>query len=371
MYHHALYALLSLSLFFDAKSSVIVTKELLPDLEKNSCFSFSKSWHYTAPTFSLASEPEWISQVPGAYALSLKNTSVYGTHGVVLVGDKILQDSLWIWSPLYRAPHDIFPIPKAQKLKGTLATIALEGSSNYYHWMIEILPRIHLLKTSGFAFDFLYTCPLRYCFQKETLAALGIKKEQIIESTPATHLAPDRLIFPSQAARSCVTPQWVINFLKDTFLKDYIPKNSKKRIFVSRSHSSIRHIINEDEIFALVEPYGFKKVYLEKMSVTEQARLIHESEIIIGTHGAGMVNIVFATPGTVIIELFQEHLDSTFFELSTTMELQYHCVKTERIPELSQENVDIRYKNTFIEIEKLKRTLIPLLEKITHTPPSL
>ena len=342
----------------------MVNSDLMEASENLSFFQFSKPWNYATPSFKLAAEPEWACKIPGAYVTQFKNASLYGAHGVVLLDKKIFQDSLWIWSPLYKAPQDIFPLPAETYFDGIIATVALEGTSNYYHWMTETLPRIHLLQQSGIPFDFLYVSPLRYQFQYETLALMKIKKDQILEGEKTTHIIPKTLVFPSQVARSCVTPQWVIDFLRTLFLGNRQSVTPIRKIFISRSKSSIRHIINEDEVFNLIEPYGFEKIHLEHLSVTEQAQLINESKVIIGTHGAGMTNIVFAHPEAVIIELFQEHLDSTFFELSTTMKLAYYPLKTKTLEYLSQQTIDIRFRNTTIDIDNLAKKLIPLLEKL-------
>ncbi len=344
-----------------AAQSCIIDKPSIENCHQLHSFEFAPSWNYLTPTFPLAAEPEWVGKIPGPYVAHLEKATLYGTSGVVLVDGKIFQDSLWIWSPLYKAPHDLFPLPHAQPFEGTIATVALEGSSNYYHWMTETLPRIHLLQKSGISFDFLYVSPLRYQFQHETLALMGITHDQIIEGTKNSHLTPKKLVFPSQVARSCVTPQWVIDFLRTTFLKDENYKKPTRKIFISRSRSSIRNIINEDEIFDILKPYGFEKVHLEKLTVAQQARLIHESKVIIGTHGAGMTNIIFAHPKATIIELFQEHLDTTFFELSSTMKLKYYPIKTKTIEHLSQQTIDIRFRNTFIAIDSLQKELIQLV----------
>lgn len=325
----------------------------------------TEAWRYTPGQFPLQTVPEWFCKIPGAYVAELEDASLFGQHGIVIVKNKIYQDSLWIWSPLYLAPNDLFPLTTVQEVNGTVATIALDGASNYYHWMVEILPRLYLLKQAGIEYDYLYTPALRHRFQTNTLEYLGVDLTRTIEAGKEKHIKPTKVIFPSQAARSCVTPRWVIDFLRSAFLGDYQPHHGKKRIFISRTSSAIRHIINEDELFSVVEPFGFERVYMEKLTIQEQAQLAHECEIIMGTHGAGMTNIIFARSGTTIIELFQEHLYDCFFEISQTMGFKHHCIKTERIPELSQEDVDIRFRNTFVNVATFKKNITPILEQLS------
>lgn len=340
-------------------------------VQGNKVFRLTHEWQHAPEPFPLKQEPEWFYKISGAYVAEIPNASIYGPYGIVILDShKIYQDSLWTWSALFKAPSDLFPLPEPEQFDGTLATIALEGHSNYFHWMLEILPRIYLLQQSGYHYDKLYTPPLNYNFQKATLEAIGINLDTVIQATTTTHIKPTKLIFPSQVARSCVSTQWAIDFLRATFLGNYQLKDGKKKIFISRQNAKIRKIINEEEIFALLKPLGFEKIFMEKLSVQEQAQIAHEAEIIVGTHGAGLTNIIFARPGTTIIELFQEHLDECFFDLSSLLSFKHHCIKTERIKELSQEHTDIRYRNTFIKINTLKDQLLPLLQKITFAQQS-
>ncbi len=345
------------------KDPLLLTKETLIN-QGLKVENVTESWKFNAQLFPLTEMPEWFYKIPGAYVIELTGATLYSDNGIVLYNGKIYQDSLWTWSALYKSPNDLFPIPAAIPIQGKVATIALEGNSNYYHWMTEILPRLALLEQAAIDYDFLYVPKLQYQFQKDTLKLLGVDYEKIIEGVSNTHIQPTTVIFPSQVARSCITPAWVVEFLQKRFLQSYQVKNGKKRIFISRGNAAIRRILNEDAIFEIIKPFGFEKVLMEKMSVIEQAQLAHEAEFIIGTHGAGMTNIVFARPNTTIIELFQEHLDQTFFDLSTTMNLTYYCIKTERISELSEESVDIRFRNTYINIDLIKKELIELFERL-------
>lgn len=356
---------LFISSFISAADSLFVNKHTFIK-EQCPLVDVMPDWHFSTPQFPLSDYKEKERIIPGAYAVTLENASVCTAYGLVMWNNKLYQDSLWRWSTLYRAPKDIFPLPIATESDETIAVIALQGFSNYYHWMLEILPRLYILKQSKVAYDKLYFPPLQTKFAQTTLQHLGIDITKVIEATNNTHIKPKKLIFPSQPAESQVTPLWVIEFLQDRFLKDYTVKDGKKRIFMSRKNATIRRIINEQTVFELLEPLGFEKVFMEKLSVIEQAELIHESEIIVGIHGAALTNIVFARKGTLIIELFQEHLEKCFFELSHTMNLKYHAIKTKRIPELSQEDVSIRYRNTFIDMAHFEKTFLDIWEQIKN-----
>ncbi len=49
--------------------------------------------------------------------------------------------------------------------------------------------------------------------------------------------------------------------------------------------------------------YGFKKYILENLPITEQIELFYDADFVIGTHGAGLSNLVFSRKARVL-ELF-------------------------------------------------------------------
>ena len=94
-----------------------------------------------------------------------------------------------------------------------------------------------------------------------------------------------------EAAHKRIEAQWF----------DHLPE----RFWVSRrtTPGHDRTIENEDEIIALLEPYGFKKVYFEDYAPLTQVGLLRDADIMISYHGAGFTNMLYAGPQARIIEL--------------------------------------------------------------------
>ena len=69
-----------------------------------------------------------------------------------------------------------------------------------------------------------------------------------------------------------------------------------------------RMLLNEDAIIrktAQVLPHAdVQGVRMEHMSQREQIALMHRTDVVIGMHGAGMVNIGFMQAGARVIEIF-------------------------------------------------------------------
>eukprot|EP00298_Acanthocystis_sp_HF-20_P010752 c19026_g1_i2.p1 GENE.c19026_g1_i2~~c19026_g1_i2.p1 ORF type:complete len:535 (+),score=158.04 c19026_g1_i2:213-1817(+) len=90
-----------------------------------------------------------------------------------------------------------------------------------------------------------------------------------------------------------------------------------------------RVLRNEDELLISLqttfENFVVRKVSLEEMKMEEQIRTFQTSDVIIGMHGAGLANIIFAREGTTIIEIFP-HMKSrfSFKRISAKAGLRYY-----------------------------------------------
>ena len=72
--------------------------------------------------------------------------------------------------------------------------------------------------------------------------------------------------------------------------------NTPARLYISRAKAGRRKFAAEIEaaVTLLLESAGFVKVYLEELTWPEQVRLVAGAEYIVGLHGAGLANILFA-----------------------------------------------------------------------------
>ncbi|MEN9343462.1 MAG: hypothetical protein RLZZ453_249 [Chlamydiota bacterium] len=309
----------------------------LQDLLKEKDVSYIKHHDRTKlvfPIFPLASSEEssWADPIiPETFILTIPQGRVYSTNGIVLFNDCLIKELLWRWSFLRTTRLDLNDLPKPEYIEKRVVVVAQEGSSNYYHWMVEVLPKLAMLEESNISYDLLYVSTL-LPFMSQTLSLFGINQEKIVEAWPNTYIEAEELIIPSAPALSCYTPKWIVEYLRNKLIPQADRIFSKqlfsKKVFVSRKKASYRRILNEDEVFGMLEPLGFVRYHLEDLTVLEQVHLFHHAEVIVAPHGAGLVNLVFAQPNASVIELFQEHEDDSFWYLSQIVGLNHHCIKT-------------------------------------------
>lgn len=219
---------------------------------------------------------------------------------------------------------------KPKKVKGVVFTLLTGGSgiNNYFHWLIDTLPRIHLLEKSGKLdkIDYFLVPSYRFHYQKDTLRLLGIHTNKIIAGEEYPHIQADTLI-ASTAPRGnyAIIPVWACQFLKRNFTRKPAQLRKTPLVYISRRDSAIRQVLNEEALIALLQKYGFQTFVLNQLSFEEQVGLFASANIIISPHGAGLVNLAFCQEGTKILEIFAAgYVKATYHDLSVKMDLAYY-----------------------------------------------
>lgn len=190
-------------------------------------------------------------------------------------------------------------LPPKQRIAGRVAVLNARMSHNFFHWMIDILPRLAPLRCIGLEADY-YLVDCLSPFQQHVLEALGIEPHQLIQPHCRLLLEADELLVPSLPTPTCLR---AFGPMLAAALGADGPVTSPRRIFISRRYTGTRTLANESQLETLLCSRGFETHSMEQYSLAQQARLVRESDIIVATHGAGLANLLFARPGTRVIEI--------------------------------------------------------------------
>ncbi len=190
-------------------------------------------------------------------------------------------------------------LPPKQRIEGRVAVLNARYSHNYFHWLIEILPRLVPMRRAGIAADY-YLVDCLSPIQQQALAAFGIKRQQLIQPHCKLLLEADELVVPSFPSPDCLRE---FGRLMLAGLGADGAVAAPRRIFISRRKTGTRTLANERPLEQLLHAHGFETHSMEDYPLAKQARLVHEAEIVVATHGAGLANLVFARPGTRVIEI--------------------------------------------------------------------
>jgi capsular polysaccharide biosynthesis protein len=223
------------------------------------------------------------------------------------------------------------------RFKGTVFSMLTGGAglNNIAHWFMDMLPRLHLLRESGLydEVDWFLVPSTRYDYQTETLELLGIPADKIITGVEYKHLTADKII-ASTAPRGnhTLVPRWLGQFIRNSFLplvseEDVAPVEKAPYLYISRSDSSIRNVLNEKELLEALEVYKFKSVVSSNFSILEKIKMFSQAKVVVSATGAGLISMFFCKPGTKIIEIFHEgFVIEPFYDIATKIDLDYDYI---------------------------------------------
>jgi capsular polysaccharide biosynthesis protein len=84
----------------------------------------------------------------------------------------------------------------------------------------------------------------------------------------------------------------------DFFLPRVLPKRPRRRgrrIYVTRRNARIgRRILNEEELTQALTRRGFETIAPESLSIADQIEHFYDAQLVVGPHGAGLTNLLFA-----------------------------------------------------------------------------
>jgi hypothetical protein len=228
------------------------------------------------------------------------------------------------------------------------------GWDNYYHWLVEHLPKLRAIEFysehTGQTPDIIVqNNPPDYI--RESLDLMGVSEERIIEwNKPAMRI--DTCVVPSYPEPSPSNLHW----LRDN-LAEVVPEKRSgfsKKLYISRSHAPKRKISNESATMDVLDKYKIERVYPERYSLLEQILMFKQSDLIIGPHGAGLTNMVWAND-TTVIEIHNRYIRDHYQILSRNLGHRYIPVKGKSKHE-SRINSDITVDTSKID-EVLEQVL--------------
>lgn len=210
------------------------------------------------------------------------------------------------------------------------------GHRHYYHFMMDgLFPLIRALEKLGTWFPkvTLLVRPDLAPFQRAAYARLLAMFPHVQLETVADdeRIHCDELLHIDEAMNCeyrAPASERAIETLSGFFKTAYdLPSHGAPRrwLYLSRADAKIRHILNEAEIIQHLKPFGFEVICPGKMSHQDQIKVFAEAQMIVGSHGAALSNLVFTQPGQAhVVELFaSDYVQSAYMWLATLKGQRY------------------------------------------------
>ena len=275
---------------------------------------------------NFSSDGRLISDVSYEGTLPVNNRSSGGNAAL----ERGFDYDQWMIENYIEAPLR-FPVP-VYHTKSNVISLTSRLQWTYFHWLFDVLPRVHLAKMAGIATG-RYYAECAHSFQKESLHLLGIRGNAIIEADRNPVIQASALFIPSYPEAFTGIPTWSCNFLRSSLLvesqkeRSLPPRAEGKKIYISRRDANSRRLTNESELIDLLVRNGFVVLELDRMSVAQQVLAFAEADVIIGPHGAGLANIVFCQKGTTVIEISHpKYIFGVYHDLATRCDLDHYLV---------------------------------------------
>jgi capsular polysaccharide biosynthesis protein len=270
------------------------------------------------------------------------------------------------WEPPYWAvdcgvPGTMFRgrLPRRHKLRGRVLVLSAPGgTNNIWHLLFDELPKLELARQAGVDWescDYFLINSRKASFEREALRILGLPDEKIVETDDVSFVQADELFF---VTLGCLIPPdpWVLEWVRSKFIQGPAPSGAKSKIFLSRKDAIRRRFRNEDQLWHKLHDQGFVKAELGRMSLTEQIGCFRGASTIVAPHGAGLTNLVWAEPGTKVIELFsKEYVNACYWLIADMLKLDYafgigeatmeQCYTNRAIMDMDRLGADIVFKD--------------------------
>ena len=209
--------------------------------------------------------------------------------------------------------------------------IDISSGNNPWHIWIDVIAKMRLLeKRLNKPFkDFVYIMPHRSEYMEKIITEIMPEIKLVVMPKDSTWKFK-HIYVPTMCNHNdgVIIPQSV-NFIRSRFLHKKI-KPPHRKIFIDRGTGS-RKLSNKEEIFAILK--GWEVLRLEEMPVLDQMIAFAEATHVVGTHGAGLVNLLWCLPETKVIEIVHKHTAKKVYpNLSHLLGLNHKVLIGECVP---------------------------------------
>lgn len=208
-------------------------------------------------------------------------------------------------------------------------------ATNYSHWTEECLTQIQALRhyeSETGERPTLLLPPDSPAFIRESLRQFGYDEGDYRE-LGADRVHVDRMVLPSirrfwsgtseDYVRDPYALRWVRQQLFDAMDAGY---DSPSKLLISREQDATeRRITNWDAVEAALAEQGFETVVLTELDFMAQKRLFRDADVIVGTHGAGLTELLYAEDAAVV-ELFGSYVVPPYYEMAQAVGHRYGCL---------------------------------------------
>lgn len=277
---------------------------------------------------------------PRPYVSIVNHAIITGGSGLVisdtgeLLSDEMVDfptEDFGIKSPYIRFRHKNDVIlayrrkPNTYIKEGIL--LSCDHDNNYFHWLIECLPKLVLIDDLSRFRDAPLLIPNG--LHRNLIAALervNIYNHPIILLEQGVAYEVKRLIAPSALSTlvdryrgqavfdtDIVLSQTWVPRVGELLRKNILSKRKPwRRLYLAR-RKGLRALGNQEDIERMLSEHNFEIVELDNVSLDYQIDLFSQASVIVAPTGAALTNMLLCQPGTKVIIFMSNHESSPFY----------------------------------------------------------
>ncbi|MDB5118040.1 MAG: hypothetical protein JWQ79_3532 [Mucilaginibacter sp.] len=241
-----------------------------------------------------------------------------------------------------------------------------QWSDNHYHWINDFLPRLCVLAEQLKNYILLLPdVPYIKNVGLQMLPYFDLQPDQIEWIQPNEILKIPSLYFISHPVITGRSHDTLLELLKKRLKLPDNAGQKKRRLYISRSKSTQRFILNEAAVITLLQKYNFEVVCYEDLNIHEQIALTREANLLVSIHGAGLANAIFMNDNSSVLEFRRDkiYINQCFWHLSSALGLKYYYLFGEPDRESAIEG---RGCNLTVDIDKLQMAIERILQDLNE-----
>lgn len=228
---------------------------------------------------------------------------------------------------------------QVQKLES--GTSLMSSTTGIYHWLAEILPSISWTCQPGAEHVHLLTPSDMPTFKTGSLQLAGFGNEKLVQLREEACFFENLYLTWGSNSNLFFAQEFLLRLVERAQARAV--RRDATKIYVSRRDSTRRTMQNEADLEKALEARGFLIVVLSEMPLADQIALFANASTIMGPHGGGLTHLMFAQPGTQVIEIVPAsdqisdpsiHLRFNYARISMIKGLRYHLYLEEGHPSL-------------------------------------
>lgn len=323
-------------------------------------------WYGSSRTYEFG-EPNYYNELPAEierllgrhechqpFVLEVPDVELFGPHGYKTTPDgryvvyNVMRDGSrtaareLAYEVVDSAADGALPVPARRDTEiSTEFDVAVpllhRWATNYSHWTEEWLAQLEGLNSyvgSTGRSPTIIVPSDPPAFVRRSLEVLGFA-DDVVEWTHG-RARVERMVLPSiRRCQSGTSDDYIrdpgaLQWLRDAVLGSIPPAGDDKypsRILISREEdASERRIVNWAAVESRLSQLGFETVVLTELDFVEQKHRFAGAELIVGTHGAGLTELVYA-PDAAVIELFGDYFVPVYYEMAQGFGMPYGCLR--------------------------------------------